>query len=169
MWVLKSVYSALAYQVWIFFCSKCTKRNIINQLELSSYDLFMHKLYFNLKLFLLFQVRPLWFRYAADYSHSLQKYKKREIWLNTYVIYWWLINGTQCDDFKITFLQKLKQIFAKMTCSIYVSMTPLFARKVAQPTKWRFLPKNLSQLVIFVIGVGLAFTWVWGHKNRAQF
>ena len=30
--------------------------------------------------------------------------------------------------------------------------------KVAQPTKWRFLPKNSSQLVIFVIG--LAFTWV---------
>ena len=38
------------------------------------------------------------------------------------------------------------------------SMTSLFAHKVAQPTKWRFLPKNLSQLVIFVIG--LAFTWV---------
>ena len=35
-------------------------------------------------------------------------------------------------------------------------MTSLFAHKVAQPTKWRFLPKNLSQLVIFVIG--LAFT-----------
>ena len=49
-------------------------------------------------------------------------------------------------------------------CSIYTkdyvenSMTSLFAHKVAQPTKWRFLPKNLSQLVIFVIG--LAFTWV---------
>ena len=41
---------------------------------------------------------------------------------------------------------------------MYVSMTSLFAHKVAQPTKWRFLPKNLSQLVIFVIG--LAFTWV---------
>ena len=38
------------------------------------------------------------------------------------------------------------------------SMTSLFAHKVAQPTKLRFLPKNLSQLVIFVIG--LAFTWV---------
>ena len=38
------------------------------------------------------------------------------------------------------------------------SMTSLFVHKVAQPTKWRFLPKNLSQLVIFVIG--LAFTWV---------
>ena len=36
------------------------------------------------------------------------------------------------------------------------SMTSLFAHKVAQPTKWRFLPKNLNQLVIFVIG--LAFT-----------
>ena len=43
------------------------------------------------------------------------------------------------------------------------SMTSLFAHKVAQPTK----PKNLSQLVIFVIG--LVFTWVWGNKNRAQF
>ena len=36
------------------------------------------------------------------------------------------------------------------------SMTSLFAHKVAQPTKWRFLPKNLSQLVIFVIEI--AFT-----------
>ena len=34
-----------------------------------------------------------------------------------------------------------------------VSMTSLFAHKVAQPTKWRFLPKNLNQLVIFVIGL----------------
>jgi hypothetical protein len=25
------------------------------------------------------------------------------------------------------------------------------AHTVAQPTKWRFLPKNLNQLVIFVI------------------
>ena len=38
------------------------------------------------------------------------------------------------------------------------SMTSLLPHTVAQPTKWRFLPKNLSQLVIFVIG--LAFTWV---------
>ena len=43
-------------------------------------------------------------------------------------------------------------------CILSNSMTSLFAHKVAQPTKWRFLPKNLSQLVIFVIG--LAFTWV---------
>ena len=42
--------------------------------------------------------------------------------------------------------------------NVYSSMTSLFAHTVAQPTKWRFLPKNLSQLVIFVIG--LAFTWV---------
>ena len=40
----------------------------------------------------------------------------------------------------------------------YVSMTSLLLLTVAQPTKWRFLPKNLNQLVIFVIG--LAFTWV---------
>ena len=46
-----------------------------------------------------------------------------------------------------------------------ISMTSLLAHKVAQPTKWRFLPKNLSQLVIFEIG--LAFTWSWGDKNRA--
>ena len=31
------------------------------------------------------------------------------------------------------------------------SMTSLLAHTVAQPTKWRFLPKNLNQLVIFVI------------------
>ena len=46
---------------------------------------------------------------------------------------------------------------------INTSITSLFVHKVAQPTKWRFLPKNLSQPVIFVIG--LAFTWVWGDKN----
>ena len=33
----------------------------------------------------------------------------------------------------------------------YISMTSLFAHNVAQPTKWRFLSNNLSQLVIFVI------------------
>ena len=43
-------------------------------------------------------------------------------------------------------------------------MTSLLPHTVAQPTKWRFLPKNSSQLVIFVIG--LAFTWVWGDKNH---
>ena len=42
--------------------------------------------------------------------------------------------------------------------SMYVSMTSLLVHTVAQSIKWRFLPKNLSQLVIFVIG--LAFTWV---------
>ena len=43
-------------------------------------------------------------------------------------------------------------------------MTSLLLHTVAQPTKWRFLPKNSSQLVIFVIW--LAFTWVWGDKNH---
>ena len=38
--------------------------------------------------------------------------------------------------------------------SMNISMTSLFAHKVAQPTKLRFLPKNLSQLVIFVIELG---------------
>ena len=33
-------------------------------------------------------------------------------------------------------------------CKFY-SMTYLFVHKVAQPTKWRFLPENLSQLFIF--------------------
>ena len=37
-----------------------------------------------------------------------------------------------------------------------ISMTSLLAHTVAQPTKRRILPKNLSQLVIFVIE--LAFT-----------
>ena len=44
------------------------------------------------------------------------------------------------------------------------SMTSLLLHTVAQPTKWRFLPKNSSQLIIFVIG--LVFTWVWGDKNH---
>ena len=50
---------------------------------------------------------------------------------------------------------------------VNVSMSSLLAHTVAQPTKWRFLPKNLNQLVIFVIG--LAFTWSRVDKNRAQF
>jgi hypothetical protein len=46
----------------------------------------------------------------------------------------------------------------------HTSMTSLLAHTVAQPTKWRFLPKNLNQLVIFVIE--LAFTWSWVNKNH---
>ena len=34
---------------------------------------------------------------------------------------------------------------------MHSSMTSLFVLTVAQPTKWRFLLKNLSALVIFVI------------------
>ena len=51
--------------------------------------------------------------------------------------------------------------------NIYISMTLLLAHTVAQPTKWRFLPKNLNQLVNFVIEP--AFTWSQVDKNRAQF
>ena len=47
---------------------------------------------------------------------------------------------------------------------ITVSMTSLLPHTVAQSTKWRFLLKNLSQLVIFVIE--LAFTWSWVNKNH---
>ena len=50
------------------------------------------------------------------------------------------------------------QMLSQPSLSLFISMTSLFAHKVAQPTKWRLLPKNLSQLIIFVIG--LAFTWV---------
>ena len=46
--------------------------------------------------------------------------------------------------------------YAFILIFVYTSMTSLLAHTVAQPTKWRFLPKNLSQLVIFVIE--LAFT-----------
>ena len=63
--------------------------------------------------------------------------------------------------------RKQRNIFLYHTYPSHSSMTSLFAHKVAQPTKYRFLTKNLSQLVIFVIG--LAFTWVWGDKNRAKF
>ena len=45
------------------------------------------------------------------------------------------------------------------SCLSYIhlctSMTSLLADTVAQPTKWRFLLKNLNQLVIFVIGLAL--------------
>ena len=46
-------------------------------------------------------------------------------------------------------------------------MTSLLVHTVAQGTKWRSLPKNLNQLIIFVIG--LSFTWSRVNKNRAQF
>ena len=48
-----------------------------------------------------------------------------------------------------------------------ISMTLLLAHTVAQPIKWRFMPKNLNQLVISVIG--LVFSWSWVDKNRTQF
>ena len=35
----------------------------------------------------------------------------------------------------------------------YISMTSLFAHTVVQLTKWRFLSKNLNQLVNFLIGL----------------
>ena len=50
-------------------------------------------------------------------------------------------------------------LFQLCMATLYFSMTSLFAHKVAQLTKWRFLSKNLNQLVIYVIG--LAFTWSW--------
>ena len=46
---------------------------------------------------------------------------------------------------------------------VLLGMTSLLAYKVAQPTKRIFLPKDMSQLVIFV--VELAFTWSWVNKN----
>ena len=49
--------------------------------------------------------------------------------------------------------------------SIHFSMASLLAQTVAQPPKWRFFHKNLSQLVIFVIG--LVFTWSQVDKNKA--
>ena len=58
----------------------------------------------------------------------------------------------------IQFFPSEKKVKCSIKVTLFISMTSLFAHKVAQPTKWRFLPKNLSQLVIFVIG--LAFTWV---------
>ena len=52
-------------------------------------------------------------------------------------------------------------------------MTSLLAHTVAQPTTWRFLPKNLNQLVIFVIGldhestkIGLNFRKQTTSKNE---
>ena len=48
----------------------------------------------------------------------------------------------------------LKSLFCHLRALL--SMTSLLAHTDAQRTKWRFLPKNLNQLVIFVIG--LAFT-----------
>ena len=40
---------------------------------------------------------------------------------------------------------KILCLLRTWNCMCTISMTSLFAHKVAQPTKWRFLPKNLSQ------------------------
>ena len=71
--------------------------------------------------------------------------------------------------FQISILKNEKILSLKIyqlsvPCTIDTSMTSLLLHTVAQPTKWRFLPKNLSQLVIFVIE--LAFTWSWVNKNH---
>ena len=76
----------------------------------------------------------------------------------TDVIHSWASAGPNCIIQRLCYSPMVSMLF---------SMTLLFVHKVAQLTKWRFLPKNLSQLVIFVIG--LTFIWVWGNKNRAQF
>ena len=46
-------------------------------------------------------------------------------------------------------------------------MTSHLVHTVAQPTKWRFLPKNLNQLPSYFV-IGLVFTWSRVEKNRAQ-
>ena len=66
---------------------------------------------------------------------------------------------------RCTFLKK-KLMLLKYVVT-FASMTSLFEHKVAQPTKWRFLLKNLNQLVIFVIGI--AFTWSWVGKIGPNF
>ena len=73
------------------------------------------------------------------------------------------VNNGICYDGIGNFICGCKPGWKGQTCDTesklthtYLSMTSLFAHPVAQPTKWRFLTKNLSYLVIFVIG--LAFT-----------
>ena len=61
----------------------------------------------------------------------------------------------------------LKSWAQATTTTTYNSMTSLLPHTVAQPTKWRFLPKNSNQLFISIFE--LAFTWLWVDKNRTQF
>ena len=79
--------------------------------------------------------------------------------------FWWLSNSEQ--KLGIPFGNCFQQFPIKCWGTgfiLYISMTSLLAHTVAQPTKWRCLPKNLNQLVIFVIE--LEFTWSWVHKNH---
>ena len=88
--------------------------------------------------------------------------EKGTIFLQNHQLRFVLCNNGQMYGGNFTNLVAFSEYmnFHERNCfaNINISMTSLFAHKVAQPTKWRFLPKNLSQLVIFVIG--LAFTWV---------
>ena len=76
-------------------------------------------------------------------------------------------------------LQSKPFLSKQITSNSIVSSKHLYyyCVRLAWPQLWRrqlhrqpnggFLPKNLNQLVIFV--VRLAFTWLWVNKNRAQF
>ena len=71
------------------------------------------------------------------------------------------------SEILLLFRKDRRNEMSKQSTYLCISMTSLLAHTVAQSTKWRFLPKNLNHLVIFVIGI--AFTWSWVDKNRDQF
>ena len=54
-----------------------------------------------------------------------------------------------------------------MLTFILISMTSLLAHTVAEPTKRNFLPKNLSQVVIFVIE--LAVHLIMSYQKSPKF
>ena len=69
-----------------------------------------------------------------------------------YLGYTWVILGVYLGSINWHLRTFVEEII------MWTRITSLLAHTVAQSTKRRFFPKNLSQLVIFVIG--LAFTWV---------
>ena len=83
---------------------------------------------------------------------------------NSHIFHCYLSYFKSCHSKEVTMEERWFISLYQQQHIGHTSMTSLLPHTVAQPTKWRFLPKNLSQLVIFVIG--LAFTWVWGDKNH---
>ena len=69
----------------------------------------------------------------------------------TYLAFYPTYTDDSDDQLYCNLIQLEWALFIFVRLFMFISMTSLLPHKLAQPTKWRFLPKNLSQLVIFVI------------------
>ena len=121
--------------------------------------------YCGVRLFSFFKckiaTKPWWHKTALVYGGHESSLLLEEIWWMNVTACMWFTWPIRLENSSMIWPAASPQILLD---SIYFSMTSLLAHTVAQSTKRRFLPKNLSQLVIFVIE--LAFTWSWVNKNH---